>query len=176
MRRCLLAVVLLGVLPSPVAAETGRNTAIKLYVWKVAPAIQSYRSVAGRAEDVLSTQPSEDLEPLVDGLSDVSTRFDRLAIRWKALKAPPGLGLKHRGMGGAFRLQAQAFSLWADAWNQVRQTQDLEILVAVNEHAAGLLHSASYLQRRWAAALSGALIRAYLPVPRWLRQMTTLAR
>lgn len=175
MRRCILAVVLLAALPSPVSAETGHNRILKHYVRELAPVIQSYRSAASRGEKVLSTQPSEDLEPLVDGLSDVSVRFDRLAERWKAIKAPPGLGLKHRGMGGAFRLQAHAFSVWADAWNQVRQTRDLEILAVANEYAAGLLHSASYLQGRWAAALSGALIRAYLPVPRWLRQMTTHA-
>jgi hypothetical protein len=170
MRRCLLAVVLLAVVPAPASAEPGHKV-LKHYVREVAPVIQSYRSVAGRAEEVLSTEPSEDLEPLVEGLSDVSVRFDRLAKRWQGIKAPPGLGLKHRGMGGAFHLQAQAFLLWANAWNQVAQGGDLETLVGVNEHAAGLLHHASYLQRRWAAALSGALVRAYLPVPRWLEQM-----
>src|SRR6266536_144458 len=132
MRRCLLAVVLLAVVPAPASAEPGHKV-LKYYVREVTPVIQSYRSVAGRADEVLSTQPSEDLEPLVEGLSDVAAQFDRLAKRWQGIKAPPGLGLKHRGMGGAFHLQARAFADWADGWRQFGDTNDVAVLTAAND-------------------------------------------
>ena len=141
---------------------------------KVVPQIRGYMAVAKRADDAFDLVPADDVSPLVEGLSDVAIRFDRLATKWSVIKAPPGLGLKHRGMGGAFRLQARAFAAWADGWRQFGDTNDVAVLTAANDHASGLLHSAAYLQKRWAAALSGALIRAYLPVPHWLEQMSML--
>ena len=174
MRRCLLSIVVFSILASPALAETGHHAGLRQYVRKVTPVIQAYRSVAKRAGNLLSEQPTEDVGPLVDGLARISSDFERLNARWNTIKAPPGLGLKHRGMGGAFPLQSRYFAAVAEAWQQFQQSGDVVLLHDAIDKAGGLLHSAAHLQKRWAAALSGALIRAYVPVPRWLEQMATI--
>lgn len=176
MRLSLVAAFVIGAAISPagVLAQSQKDhNHLRAYMSRIAPQIKTYKSIAKQADDVLSAEPSDDVQPFVDGLSEVSDRFDRLASRWNAIKAPPGLVVKHRGMGGAFRLQAQSFGVWAEAWEQYGQTHDLTILSDANEHVAGFLHSAAYLQKRWAAALRGALTRASIPVPTWLEHMAT---
>jgi hypothetical protein len=173
MRRCLLAIVALSILASPALADTSGNAGLRAYMRKVTRVIHTYRSVAKRGGKLLSQQPADDVGLLVDGLTRISSDFEGLNSRWNALKAPPGLGLKHRGVGGAFRLQAEAFALLAEAWEEFGTTQDGSALAAGTQHAGGLFHSAAYLQKRWAIALTGALIRAGIPAPAWLTGMAT---
>lgn len=141
---------------------------------KVGVQIKVYIALGKRATDVLSQEPSEDVGPLVEGLSDISARFDRLAARWNTIKAPPGLGLRHRGMGGVFHLYARFFTAFADGWRQFAESGDRSVFTEIMARTDGMARSATYLQKRWAVALSGALIRASLPVPHWLDQMSKL--
>jgi hypothetical protein len=172
----LLAVLILWAPIGPAQAASDpkhRHSPLRAYMAKVVPQIKSYMALARRASEVFDQDP-EEIGSFVAGLSTISVRFDRLALRWSAIKAPPGLGLRHRGMGGAFRLQARFFSATADAWTEFDQSQDANALQARLDEERGLLRSAAYLQRRWARAFEGALIRAAIPVPRWLDRMATL--
>lgn len=160
-------------MPASALSDT-HHRPLRSYMAKVNPQIKTYFALGKRATEVLSQDPSEDVGRLVDGLSDVSARFDRLAARWDTIKAPPGLGLKHRGMGGAFRLESRFFAAFADAWSQFAASGDPAVLTDLTTRTDGMARSAVYLQRRWAGALEGALVRASLAVPRWLEQMATL--
>ncbi len=171
----LLAVLILSSAAVPAqAAAKPRHGGLQSYAAEVVTQIRAYRALGKRADAALTSEPTEDVGPFVEKLSAVAGAFDRLATRWNAIKAPPGFGLKHRGMGGAFRLQARAFAVWADAWCQYGGNHDLALLTAAQERATGLIRSAAYLQKRWAVAFRGALMRAYAPVPAWLENMAML--
>jgi hypothetical protein len=109
------------------------------------------------------------VDPKVEKLYQVADRFDAIAARWEALHAPTGLKLRHRGMGRALELQAQGWRIYAAG---LFTRHDEELHAALVKLGA-ILRSAAYLQKRWAAALRGALIRAEFHVPKWLQQMAS---
>jgi len=109
------------------------------------------------------------VDPKVEKLYQLADRFDAIAARWEGLQAPTGLKLRHRGMGRALQLQAQGWRIYAAGLF----TRHDEALHAALVKLGAMLRSAAYLQKRWAAALRGAFIRAQLRVPNWLDQMAS---
>lgn len=163
-----VTVAMLGATPAALAMPgPPRHPALKRYVAKVAPQIGIYRALAGRAGDLLSEQPRINVDPFVEELRRISTGFDRLRIRWRKIAAPRGLKVRHRGMGKAFMLLARALRTWADAVF----TRQVDEMARALDRVTEMTRSAAYLQRRWAAALRGALRRARLRVPVWVREL-----
>jgi hypothetical protein len=163
--RSVTAVALLVALAAP-AAHAARKP-LPAYVTRTEAQIGSYRAILTSLDRVLRERPVTNVDPTVEKLNAIAGRFDRLDARWVAARAPKGLLLRHRGMGRAFRLQAQAWRLYAAALFTRHQDE----IDAASVRLDALLRSAAYLQKRWAAALQGALIRAELRVSKWLHGM-----
>jgi hypothetical protein len=159
--------VVLAVATPQVRASSGPE--LRVYMVKIRPQIRSYKVAAVRLGELLASVPITNVDPLVENLDRVAVRFDALRRRWLAVAPPAGLGLRHSGMARVFELLADATRIYAAAVF----TRHLEEMQAAAPKVTARLRSAAYLQRRWAAALRGALIRAKLPVPRWLAQMAT---
>jgi hypothetical protein len=153
--------------PAALSAPRSGHPGLERYVAKIEPKIRTYRSLSLRAGALLREQPVVNVDPFVERLRDISDRFDRLRARWSRVTAPHGLKVRHRGMGRAFALLSRALRIWADA---VFTRQVDELAVAL-DRVKEITRSVAYLQRRWAAALRGALRRAQLSVPAWLRAM-----
>jgi hypothetical protein len=137
---------------------------------RVTPAVRSYRLLLERLDALVSQAPIGNVDPFVEALFDVRADLGRLARRWSGLPAPRNLRARHTDMRTAIALESHGFALWANALS----TRDPEVIDAETEHLHGFLRSAAYLQKRWAAALRGALRRANLTVPRWLQGMATV--
>ena len=161
-------IVALGALVSlPTASAT--SAARHPYLLDVTPRIEGYRHVLKRLDSILSETPIVNVDRKVAKLNDVADQFDRLAVRWSRIGAPVGLKVRHRGIGRAFELQAEGWRIYAAALF----TRHLEEIQAATERLGARLRSAAYLQKRWATALQGALIRAGTPLPKWLHAMAT---
>jgi hypothetical protein len=165
MRRILPLVAVLGALAVPAAFASTHP--LQVYMARIGPRIDSYRAVSVALGKLLRERPVVNVDPFVERLNGIADRFARLGSRWRAITPPKGLTVRHRGMGRAFELQAQAWRIYAAAVF-TRHQDELE---AAGPKVNARLRSAAYLQRRWAAALRGGLIRADLSVPRWLRGM-----
>lgn len=170
MTRSLAAIALLVALVAPVAYASQHP--LPAYMARIRPQIDSYRRVSTTLGNLLSELPITNVDPLVEKLDRVADRFDRLAGRWLGIRAPKGLRLRHRGMGRAFVLIGDAIRIHAAALF----TRHLDEMQAAAPKVEARLRSAAYLQKRWAAALQGALIRAGLRVPRWLHGMAGAER
>src|SRR5262245_13990649 len=170
MARTLAAAALLVALAAPVAHAARKP--LPVYVTRIEPQIGSYRAILTSLDNVLNERPVTNVDATVEELNMVAGRFERLVARWLPVRAPAGLILRHRGMGRSFGLQAHAWRLYASALFTRHQDE----IDAASVRVGGLLRSAAYLQKRWAAALQGALIRAGLSVPRWLHGMATARR
>jgi hypothetical protein len=166
MKRVVLACFLLAVLSVPVAMA-GQRDRLEAYTANVVPQIAVYRSVLRRLEKLLSERPVTNVDPLVEKLYGLTDQFDRLAGRWASIAAPRGLRVRHAGMGRVFELFGEAFRINAAAIF----TRHPDEILAAGPKVEARLRSAAYLQKRWAAALQGALIRAHLAVPKWLHAM-----
>jgi len=153
--------------PAALSASGPGHPGLERYVAKVTPKIRTYRSLSLRAGTLLRQQPVVNVDPFVERLRDISDRFDRLRARWAMVTAPHGLKVRHRGMGRAFGLLSRALRIWADAVFTRQVDEQARALERVKE----ITRSVAYLQRRWAAALRGALRMAHLTVPAWLRAM-----
>jgi hypothetical protein len=157
------------VVPVAHAASASNHPHLQRYFGSIIAPMASYRSLLRRLDSVLSEKPMVNVDPKVEKLYTVADRFDGIAARWEALQAPTGLKLRHRGMGRALELQAQGWRIYA-AGLFTRRDQDLHAALV---KLGAMLRSAAYLQKRWAAALRGALIRAESDVPNWLDQMAS---
>lgn len=151
------------------ADPSSNHPHLQRYSGSINVPIASYRTLLRRLDSVLSERPMVNVDPKVEKLYQVANRFDAIAARWEALQAPTGLKLRHRGMGRALQLQAQGWRIYAAGLF----TRHDEALHAALVKLGAMLRSAAYLQKRWAAALRGALIRAELRVPNWLDQMAS---
>ena len=170
MIRLVTALVLLAAFVAPAADAI--PTPLSIYMTRIVPQIDSYRTIAKTFGKLLDEPPVTNVDPLVEKLNRIADRFDRLKARWLAIKAPKGLGMRHRGMGRAFALVADAIRIHAAALF----TRHPEEISAAAPKVNARLRSAAYLQKRWAAALQGALVRAHLKVPTWLHGMATQRR
>jgi hypothetical protein len=121
-------------------------------------------------EALLTAQPQVNVDPLVEKLTGVADRFEDLDARWQTIDAPRGLRARHRGLGRAFVLIAQADRIYAAAL----YTRHPDEIAAASPKVRARFRSAAYFQYRWAAALQGALRRADLDVPGWLHGMAAL--
>jgi hypothetical protein len=169
MKRAFVAVFLLAVLSVPNAQAAGGHQ-LQAYLVKIRPQIHVYRGLATRFEALLLQESVINVDPVVEKLYRVAELFDRVGARCEAIKAPAGIRLRHRGMTTVFSLFADAIRIHADALF----TRHPDELAASTPKVKARLRSAAYLQKRWAAALQGALVRARLTVPKWLHQMATL--
>jgi hypothetical protein len=171
MRRAALAAALLSVVLSSVATPSSGPPASRLqpYVATITPAIRSYRQLLNRVESALAQPPTSNVEPLVEKFNGFADDLNALAEDWNRFGSPRRLHARHWDMGNAFSLEAKAFAVEAAAI----ATRNPEVIVGARDHVEGLFRSAAYFQKRWAAALRGALRRADLPVPVWLRGMAT---
>ena len=151
------------------AGSSSNHPHLQRYSASINAPIASYRTLLRRLDSILSERPMVNADPKVEKLFQVADRFDAIAGRWEALPAPTGLKLRHRGMGRALELQAQGWRMYAAG---LFTRHDEELHAALVKLGA-MLRSAAYLQKRWAAALRGALIRAELRVPNWLDQMAS---
>ena len=110
------------------------------------------------------------IDPVVERYYLVAERFEDLDVKWAAINAPQVLRSRHRGMGRVFVLFADAERIHAAAL----MTRHVDEIRAAGPKVAARIRSAAYLQKRWAAALQGALMRADMRVPKWLHGMATL--
>jgi hypothetical protein len=166
-RALIVMIVLVGVVAPETGAVLGGD--LRSYVVAIRPEIRSYKADALRLSRLLTSEPVTNVDPLVDDLGHVAVRFDGLRRTWVSITAPRGLRLRHVGMARVFDLFADATRIYAAAVS----TRHLEEIQAAGPKLSARLRSAAYLQKRWAAALRGALIRANIAVPRWLLQMAT---
>jgi len=162
-----LALLALFAASAAPAKQNPRQADLQRYLVKIGPEIRSYRSIAERIDDLFAQPPMANVDPFVEKLYRVADRLVRLAGRWNAIGAPKGLRVRHRGMGRVFELQAEASRITAAAFF----TRHPDEIAAAAERIAPLFNSAAYLQKRWAAALLGALVRAQMKVPKWLNQI-----
>jgi hypothetical protein len=166
MKRVAVALSILAVLgASPALAQPRPH--LQAYVGKVGVQIGTYRTLLKRLNALLTGPPVTNVDPLVDKLNRVAGRLDQLAGRWQRIAAPHGLGLRHRGMGRAFVLIADALRIEAAAIF----TRHPDEVAAAGRKAKARFLSAAYLQMRWTRALRGALVLAGLRVPHWLQQI-----
>jgi hypothetical protein len=171
MKRVLVAVSLLVVLAVPPAeAKPSPRQTLQRYTTRVGPEIQSYRSILMRFAKLLAAKPISNVDPLVAKLYGVADRFGALKGRWQSIRAPKGLRLRHDGMGRAFDLYERSIRIYAAALF----TRHLDEIRAASIRLHDYLRSVAYLQKRWSAALRGALVRAEMKVPRWLDQMAKI--
>jgi hypothetical protein len=164
------AVVALCVAPSALATSSSQCADVHRYFAKASPQITAYRKLLDRLEALLTQKPQVNVDPLVEKLTRLGDLFEDLDARWETIAAPKGLKVRHRGMGHVFVLFAEAIHIQADAL----YTRHPDEILAAGPKVQARLSSAAYLQKRWAAALQGALIRADLRVPKWLHQMATV--
>jgi hypothetical protein len=150
------------------AADSARKP-LPTYLTRIEVQVGAYRAILRSLDKVLREPPVTNVDPMVDELNAIAERLDRVGARWAGIRAPQNLVARHRDMRRALGLQAQAWRLYAAALF-TRHRDEIE---AASERVDALIRSAAYLQKRWAAALQGALIRAELRVPRWLRGMAT---
>ena len=163
----LVAVGLLAAPAGTLAKSPTALTPLKRYLVRAEPRIDVYRGLLRRLERLLSEEPRVNVDPLVEKLRRLADRFEDSEVRWQAVNAPRGLRIRHRGMGRVFVLFADAIRIYADAV----YTRHPDEIAAARPKVASRLASATYLQKRWARALRGALVRAQLRVPVWLNQM-----
>ena len=166
-RALIVMIVLVGVAALETEAALGGD--LRSYIAEIRPEIGSYKAAALRLSKLLGSEPLTNVDPLVDDLGRVAGRFDGLRRTWLPVNSPRGLRLRHLGMARVFELFADATRIYAAAVF----TRHLEEIQAAGPKLSARLRSAAYLQKRWAAALRGALIGANLVVPRWLLQMAT---
>lgn len=171
MRSWIPALCLLATLAAPAAhaKPEPRHASLQRYMTKIVPRIRSYHRLL-KDVDKLFRKPIAHSEPFVEGLIRLADGSDQLRERWSRIAPPRNLSARHRDMSAVFKLESRAFRTLA----QARPTEDPELMGVESDHVDGLLRSAAYLQKRWAAALRGALRRARLPVPPWLRRMAVL--
>lgn len=162
-----VGVVLLATASGAAAKPPARATVLERYVVKVDGQVGVFESLLRRLEGLLTATPHVNVDPLVEKLDRLAGRFDELEARWGHVSAPQGLRLRHRGMGRVVALYAEAIRIYAAALF----TRHPDEFHAALPKVEARLRSAAYLQHRWAAALRGALIRAALPVPKWLRRL-----
>lgn len=168
MKRVLIAVSLLAVLAVPPAeAKPNPRQTLQRYMTRIGPEIQSYRSIQVRLTKLFAAMPISNVDPLVEKLHGIADRFGALTGRWQSIRAPKGLRLRHDGMGRAFDLYEQSIRIYAAALF----TRHLDEIRAASIRLHDYLLSVAYLQKRWSAALRGALVRAEIRVPKWLDQM-----
>jgi hypothetical protein len=137
------------------------------YLTKVSVEVRHYQVLEVQLGEVLAEPPMTNVDPVVDELNALANEFGRMGRRWYRIVPRHGLIVRHRRMGRAFELQQDAWSTYAAAL----YTRHVDEIDAASEHMQGLLRSAAYLQKRWAAALQGALIGAEITVPHWLHAM-----
>lgn len=164
-----LAVLALVAAAGVVAKPPERHAALHHYLVEATSQIGVYRGLLRRLEKLLSDEPHVNVDPLVDDLYRLADRFDDLSFAWARIPVPRGLRLRHRGMGRVFVLFGEANRIHAAAL----YTRHPEEIAAAQPQAAARYKSAAYLQRRWAVALQGALIRADIRVPAWMHGMAT---
>lgn len=163
-----MTVCLLSVAPA-VAARHSNHSGLQRYFKAVSLRIADYRAVLKRLDHILSEPPMVNVDPTVAKLFKIADQFDRLGSRWRPIAAPSGLKVRHRGMRHVFELLAEGWRIYA-AGLFTRHSDELHEAIA---RLGDRLRSAGYLQKRWAAALRGSLIRADLRVPKWLDGMAT---
>ena len=166
-----LAVILALSVLATAATASAVSVSSHRYLDHVSPRITAYRAVLKRLDDILSETPIVNVDPKVEKLNRIADSFEVLAARWHAIEPPKGLKVRHRGMGRVFELHAQGWRIYAAALF----TRHLEEMQIATKRLGARLRSAAYLQKRWAAALRGALVRAGTPVPKWLHRMVASA-
>jgi hypothetical protein len=164
-----MTVCLLGMAPTAAAVSLSDHSGLQRYFEAVSVRIADYRAVLKRLDHILSEQPMVNVDPTVEKLYRVADQFDRLGSRWHPIEAPKGLKIRHRGMAHVFELLAEGWRIYA-AGLFTRHADELHAAIT---RLGGKLRSADYLQKRWAAALRGSLIRSDIPVPKWLYGMAT---
>jgi hypothetical protein len=162
-------VCLLAAIPVARANPSSKYPDLQRYLTSISAPIASAFALHKRLDAILTQRPIVNVDPKVEKLYKVADDFDKLAVRWRPVPAPRGLRARHRGMGRTFELQAEGWRIYA-AGLFTRHDEDLHAAIA---RLGARLRSAAYLQKRWAAALRGALIRAELRVPKWLREMAS---
>jgi hypothetical protein len=167
MTRTVAALALLATLVAAPAQAGPRP--LPVYMMRIGPQIDAYGAIAATLGKLLDQPPRVNIDPLVEKLNAIADRLDRVNARWLVIQAPTGLRLRHRGMGRAFVLFADAVRIHAAALF----TRHPDEISAAIPKVVARLRSAAYLQQRWAAALRGALIRAGMKVPKWLHGMAT---
>jgi hypothetical protein len=170
--RALSTLATVSVLTAVPVAQTmplSKHNGLQRYFAATSAQITSYRALASRLDSILSEQPMVNVDPKVEKLYKIADRFEDLAARWHRIAATNGLRTRHSGMGRVFEIEARGWRIYAAALF----TRHLDELHAATTQLGSMLRSAAYLQRRWAAALQGALFRADLSVPRWLHRMAT---
>lgn len=171
MRRVLVVAVVALVAPTAALAKPSPGSVtVQRYMAQIEPKIRTYRLVAERADALFSVEPVGDVVPSVEGFRTLAADLEALAQRWGRLVVPRGLSSRHRGMRRVFLLESRAFAVWAEAWSLRGPTA----ITAADAQLHGLFETAAYLQRRWATALRGALLRAQLAVPTWLDGMASV--
>ena len=165
-----LAAMVLIAPAGAIAEPSARHPALERYFTKIDAEIRSYRGLLKQFDRRFSEQPQVNVDPFVETLYRLADRFEDLTSRWSDIAPPRGLRVRHRGMGHAFELFAEAIRIHAAAVF----TRHPEEIVAALARIEPRIRSAAYLQKRWAAALQGALIRADMRVPKWLHGMATL--
>jgi hypothetical protein len=169
MRLLTILIALLFVPAAVLQANATERHPLKDYVAAVDTRIDVYRSLLRRLEKAFEEQPQVNVDPFVETLDRIADRLDDLEGQWERVAAPRGLKVRHRGMGRTYVLLADAYRIYAAAVF----TRHPEEIQAVAPQVKSRFSSAAYLQKRWAAALRGALLRAGLHVPSWLRGMAT---
>ena len=162
-------VLLLTTSVSATAMPAAPPAPLKRYMVEIRGDIRVYRGLLRRLDALLSERPRVNVDPLVEKLNRLADGFEDLEARWQTIAAPRRLGVRHRGMGRVFVLFAEAYRIHAAAL--FTRSPDEILSSAPRVHAR--LRSAAYLQKRWAAALQGALIRAGTKAPAWLHGMAT---
>jgi hypothetical protein len=164
-----LAVVALCVAPGGTASPLSQRVHVHRYLVQTTAQVTAYRKLLGSLEGLLTQEPQVNVDPVVEQLTRLADRFEDLDARWETIEAPRGLRVRHRGMGRVFVLFAESIHIHADAI----YTRHRDEILAAGPKVQARLRSAAYLQKRWAAALQGALIRNDLAVPTWLHRMAT---
>jgi len=170
--RALATLATLSVLTAAPVAQTmplSKHYGLQRYFAASTAQIMSYKALASRLDSILSQRPMVNVDPKVEKLYKIAGGFEELAARWHRIAATKGLRTRHSGMGRVFEIEARGWRIYAAALF----TRHLDELRAATIQLGSMLRSAAYLQRRWAGALQGALIRADLSVPRWLHTMAT---
>jgi len=165
-----LAALVLSAPAGAIAQPSARHPVLARYFSKIDGEIRSYQGLLKQFDRLFSDAPQVNVDPLVEELYRLADRFEDLTRRWSDIPATHGLRVRHRGMERAFELFAEAIRIHAAAVF----TRHPEEIVAALARIEPRLRSAAYLQKRWAAALRGALIRADVRIPKWLDGMATL--
>lgn len=171
MQRLLIVSVVLAFLAVPTAAASPiKAPPLKRYLSRVNARITVYRQVLVRVEQAVAEESQVNVDPVVEKFYALADDFEDLDVSWETIGAPRGLRVRHRAMGRAFVLFADAYRIHAAALF----TRHPDEILAARPKVEARIRSAAYLQYRWAAALQGALRRADLKVPGWLHGMAAL--